>query len=105
MLPPKTAHVFLDSLPINGVFVLEDAELMKFITLLLKAALALMDWQELMELVKSAPQGLHQLPMEVLAQPAKLMRFWLMDNANAVKDTHTTLVKSALFAQAFPMDF
>jgi hypothetical protein len=43
MLPPKTAHVFLDSLPINGVFVLEDAELMKFITLLLKAALALMD--------------------------------------------------------------
>jgi hypothetical protein len=43
--------------------------------------------------------------MEVHAQPAKLMRFWLMDNANAVKDTHTTLVKSALFAQAFPMDF
>lgn len=104
-LPPKIAHVFLDFSPTNGVFVLENVVLTKFITLPLKLAHVLMGLQESMELVRSALQDLPQPLMDLPAQLAKLMRYWSMDNANAIKAMHTTLLKSALSALVFQMDF
>ncbi len=104
ILPPKTVLAFPDSSPINGVSVLENAELTKYTTLPPKPAHALTDWLESMEPVKSAHQDLHQLSMALPAQPARLTRSWSMDNANAIKDMLTILEKFALSAQAFPMD-